>query len=73
MHICLADLMRFIDMCREVSDDLKEAIASLMFAAPRCGEFPELREICRIIWKEFTATAVQIHDKYSSGVNSKVH
>lgn len=60
--------------CRVCPEELKEAISSLIYAASRCGEFPELQEL-RVIFtsrfgKEFTARAVELRN--NCGVNPKV-
>ncbi|CAN4121872.1 unnamed protein product [Withania somnifera] len=55
-------------------DELKEAISSLIYAATRCGEFPELQELRAIYTsrygKEFAARAVELRN--NCGVNSKM-
>ncbi|XP_019180431.1 PREDICTED: uncharacterized protein LOC109175598 isoform X2 [Ipomoea nil] len=55
-------------------DELKEGISSLIFAATRCGEFPELQELRAIFTakfgKEFTARAVELRN--NCGVNPKM-
>lgn len=55
-------------------DELRESIASLVYAASRCGEFPELQElrltIARKYGKEVIARAVELPDH--SGVNPEV-
>ncbi|PHU02007.1 hypothetical protein BC332_27258 [Capsicum chinense] len=55
-------------------EELKEAISSLIYAASRCGEFPELQELRTIFTsrfgKEFTARAVELRN--NCGVNSKM-
>lgn len=60
--------------CRECADELKEALSSLIYAASRCGELPELQEIRRILTsvfgKEFAARAVELRN--NCGVNPKV-
>jgi hypothetical protein len=32
-------------ICRECPYDLKEAISSIIFAAPRCADLPELQQV----------------------------
>ncbi|KAI9085611.1 hypothetical protein K1719_032454 [Acacia pycnantha] len=58
----------------ECPEEIKEAIASLIFASPRCGEFPELQKIREIFTfrfgKEFAAQAVELHQ--NNRVNSKM-
>lgn len=55
-------------------EELKEAISSLIFAASRCGEFPELQKIREIFTlkygKEFAARAVELRN--NCGVSPKV-
>ncbi|CAL5367365.1 unnamed protein product [Camellia sinensis] len=59
---------------RECPDELSEAILSLIFAASRCGEFPELQEIRGIFTsrygKEFVARALELRNNCS--VNPKM-
>ncbi|KAL7090326.1 hypothetical protein ACP275_12G034000 [Erythranthe tilingii] len=55
-------------------DELKEAISSLIYAASRCGEFPEMQEI-RGLFKsefgqEFVTSAVELRN--NSGVCTKM-
>lgn len=53
---------------------MKEAISSLIYAASRCGEFPELKELRAIFTsrfgKEFAARAIELRN--NCGVNTKV-
>lgn len=55
-------------------EELKEAISSLIYAASRCGEFPELQELRTIFTsrfgKEFAARAVELRN--NCGVNTKI-
>ncbi|XP_059288455.1 uncharacterized protein LOC132041775 [Lycium ferocissimum] len=55
-------------------EELKEAISSLIYAATRCGEFPELQELRAIFTsrfgKEFTARAVELRN--NCGVDPKM-
>ncbi|XP_049403227.1 uncharacterized protein LOC125866887 isoform X2 [Solanum stenotomum] len=55
-------------------EELKEATSSLIFAASRCGEFPELQELRAILTsrfgKEFAARAVELRN--NCGVNPKM-
>ncbi|KAL8268885.1 hypothetical protein R6Q59_002683 [Mikania micrantha] len=59
---------------RDCPDDLKEAVSSLMFAAPRCGEFPELQEIRFILTarygKEFANGAHELRS--NCGVTTRM-
>ncbi|XP_010265173.1 PREDICTED: uncharacterized protein LOC104602986 isoform X2 [Nelumbo nucifera] len=63
-----------IENNKECPDELKEAISSLIFAASRCGEFPELQEIRAVFTsrfgKEFAARAVELRN--SCEVNLKM-
>ncbi|KAI4302225.1 hypothetical protein MLD38_038003 [Melastoma candidum] len=56
---------------RECPEELKEAIATLIYAASRCGDFPELQEIRSIFTshfgREFAARAVELRN--NCGVN----
>ena len=56
-------------------DELKEAISSLLYAASRCGEFPELQEIRAVLTsrfgKEFASNAIELRN--NCGVNHKVY
>ncbi|XP_059644951.1 uncharacterized protein LOC132286605 [Cornus florida] len=62
----LIERVELIQNNRECPDELKEAISSLIFAASRCGEFPELQQIREIstsrFGKEFTAQAVELRN-----------
>ncbi|XP_021723840.1 uncharacterized protein LOC110691235 isoform X2 [Chenopodium quinoa] len=55
-------------------EELQEAISSLIFAASRCGELPELQEIRYIFssryGKEFTLRATELRNR--CGVNLKI-
>ena len=69
------DLISFVIVeYRECPEELKEAIAGLLFAASRCGDFPELHEIKSVLTsrfgKEFTARAVELRN--NCGVNHLV-
>lgn len=59
---------------RECPDELKEAICSLIYAASRCGEFPELQEIRGLFTsefgKDFVTNAVELRN--NCGVYPKV-
>ncbi|KAK9272112.1 hypothetical protein L1049_002482 [Liquidambar formosana] len=59
---------------KECPDELKEAISSLLFAASRCGGFPELQEIRKVFisWfgKDFAARPAELRN--DCGVNPKI-
>jgi len=68
--ICVDDLY-FYWCCRECPDELEEAASGILFAASRCGDFPEIQEIRAILTsrfgKEFTARAIELRN------NCRVH
>ena len=55
--------------CRECPADLKEGISSLIFAAPRCSELPELSRMRDLFekkyGKDFVAAAVDLRPNAS--------
>ncbi|GLJ38741.1 hypothetical protein SUGI_0789850 [Cryptomeria japonica] len=55
-------------------NDLKESIASLIFAAPRCAELPELQDVRSLFaakyGKEFAESAVELRP--DCGVNKRI-
>jgi vacuolar protein sorting-associated protein IST1 len=63
-----------IEKQKTCPNDLKEAIASLIFAAPRCADLPELQEVRSIFsakyGHEFTTAAVELRP--DSGVNRQI-
>ncbi|KAJ9563735.1 hypothetical protein OSB04_008895 [Centaurea solstitialis] len=70
----LLQRMDLIEHEKECPDELKEAASSLIFAAPRCGEFPELKEIRAILTarygKEFVNGATELRS--NCGVSTKM-
>lgn len=52
---------------RECHDELKEGTSSLIFAASRCGEFPELQKIRQMLTsrfgKDFANCAIELRNK----------
>ncbi|XP_058079699.1 uncharacterized protein LOC131227889 [Magnolia sinica] len=70
----LMERVVLIENQKDCPDELKEAIASLIFAGSRCGELPELQEIRYIFitrfGKEFVEAAVELRN--SCGVNPKM-
>ncbi|XP_030552144.1 uncharacterized protein LOC115756478 isoform X1 [Rhodamnia argentea] len=56
----------FVHSRRVCPDELKEAASSLVFAASRCGDFPELHEMRVLLssryGKEFAASAVELRN-----------
>ena len=66
--------MYFFSFFRECPLDLKEAISSVCFVAPRCADLPELLQV-QILFaskygKEFVAAATELMP--SCGVNRQV-
>ncbi|KAK1416156.1 hypothetical protein QVD17_31944 [Tagetes erecta] len=55
-------------------EELKEAVSSLLYAAPRCGEFPELKEIRAILTARFGMELVNgsTELKSNNGVSQKM-
>ncbi|GJY46020.1 IST1-like protein [Tanacetum coccineum] len=63
-----------LDGLKDCPDELKEAASSLLYAAPRCGEFPELQEIRAILTarygKEFANGAIDLRN--NCGVSTRM-
>jgi len=70
----LAVRLPIIEAQRECPLDLREAIASLIFAAPRCSDLPELLHIRNLFvakyGKEFVAAAAELRP--DCGVNRQI-
>ncbi|KAH6790974.1 hypothetical protein C2S51_005980 [Perilla frutescens var. frutescens] len=70
----LAERAEMITDSRECPDEVKEMVSSLIFAASRCGGFPELEQIRRMLTtkygKDFAYTAIQITN--NCGVHPKM-
>ncbi|XP_077234579.1 uncharacterized protein LOC143876770 [Tasmannia lanceolata] len=70
----LTERLVLVQNQKDCPHELKEAISSLIFAASRLGEFPELQEIRWIFTsrygKEFAASAVDLRN--SCGVNPQM-
>ncbi|OVA05005.1 protein of unknown function DUF292 [Macleaya cordata] len=70
----LLERLVLIENNKVCPDELDEAISGLIFAASRCGEFPELQEMRDVFTsrygKEFAARAVEL--KNNCGVNRKI-
>lgn len=70
----LIERVSLIEQEKECPDELVEAASSLIYAASRCGDFPELQEIRKIFsshyGKDFVARAVELRNK--CGVNPKI-
>lgn len=62
-----------LDACcyRECPEELKEAASGVLYAASRCGDFPEIQEIRAILTsrfgKEFASRAIELRN------NCRVH
>lgn len=72
--VLVSERVKVIENQKGCPEELKEAISGLIFAASRCGEFPELQEIRSVFTsrfgKEFTARAVELRN--NCGVNPKM-
>ncbi|XP_021754285.1 uncharacterized protein LOC110719615 [Chenopodium quinoa] len=72
--ILLSERVKLIEDEKTCPEELQEAISSLIFAASRCGELPELQEIRYIFssryGKEFTLRATELRNR--CGVNLKI-
>ncbi|KAJ7943184.1 IST1-like protein [Quillaja saponaria] len=70
----LIERVHLLEQERECPEELKEGIAGLLYAASRCGDFPELQEIRAILTsrfgKEFAAAAIELRN--NCGVNPKM-
>ncbi|XP_073053908.1 uncharacterized protein [Primulina eburnea] len=70
----LIERVSLIEQEKECPDDIVEAASSLIYAASRCGDFPELQEIRKIFssryGKDFVARAVELRNM--CGVNPKI-
>ncbi|KAJ4842988.1 hypothetical protein Tsubulata_046708, partial [Turnera subulata] len=70
----LTERIVLMEKNKECPDELKEAISSLVFAASRCGELPELQNLRRLLvsrfGKEFAKRAVEL--RVNCGVNPKI-
>lgn len=70
----LVERVVFIEKSRECPEELKEAVTSLIFAASRCGELPELQKIRASFTtrygKELASRAVELRN--NCGVDSKI-
>ncbi|KAK6931484.1 Vacuolar protein sorting-associated protein Ist1 [Dillenia turbinata] len=72
--LLLVERVNLIEQDRVCPEELKEATSSLLYAATRCGEFPELQEIRNVLTsyygKEFAARAIELRN--NCGVNPKM-
>ncbi|KAL6577689.1 hypothetical protein OROMI_010017 [Orobanche minor] len=70
----LLERVNLIEHEKICPEELNEAVSSLIYAATRCGEFPELQEIRSIFTsrfgREFAARAIELRN--NCGVNTKV-
>nr|XP_043625319.1 uncharacterized protein LOC122596754 [Erigeron canadensis] len=62
----LMQMVNLIEQEKECPEELREATASLLYASPRCGEFPELQEIRAILTarygKDFARGAIELRN-----------
>ena len=70
----LLDRVHLFEHNRDCPDELLEAVSSLLFAASRIGEFPELQEIRNVLVSRFgkDIAARSIELRSNCGVNPKV-
>ncbi|KFK43596.1 hypothetical protein AALP_AA1G146900 [Arabis alpina] len=70
----LVDRVHLFENNRDCPDELLEAVSSLLFAASRIGEFPELQEIRHVLisrfGKDLAARSVELRN--NCGVNPKI-
>nr|XP_027097810.1 uncharacterized protein LOC113717264 isoform X1 [Coffea arabica]XP_027097811.1 uncharacterized protein LOC113717264 isoform X1 [Coffea arabica] len=70
----LTERINLIEHERVCPEELKETVSSMIYAASRCGDFPELQEIRAIFTsrfgKEFVARAVELRN--NCGVNPQM-
>ncbi|XP_047312795.1 uncharacterized protein LOC124916106 [Impatiens glandulifera] len=70
----LQEKASLVDKSRECPEELKEAMSSLIYAASRCSEFPELQEIRNILTSkfgnEFAVHSIEL--RKDSRVNPKI-
>lgn len=70
----LTERVVILEKNKKCPEELKEAISSLIFAASRCGELPELQKIRKLFasrfGKEFATCAVELRN--NCGVNPKI-
>ncbi|KAI4373294.1 hypothetical protein MLD38_011431 [Melastoma candidum] len=62
----LVERVSLIEQEKFCPEELKEAVSSLIFVAPRCGDLPELQEVYRTLasryGKEFAARAIELRN-----------
>ncbi|GJR98250.1 IST1-like protein [Tanacetum coccineum] len=72
-HLVL-QMFNLIEQEKDCPHELKEAASSLLYAAPRCGEFPELQEIRVVLTarygKEFANGAIDLRN--NGGVSTRM-
>ncbi|CAN8305334.1 unnamed protein product [Cochlearia groenlandica] len=70
----LIDRVHLFEHSRDCPDELLEAVSSLLFAASRLGEFPELQEIRNVLISRFgkDLAARSIELRSNCGVNPKI-
>ncbi|CAJ1932319.1 unnamed protein product [Sphenostylis stenocarpa] len=62
----LMERVHLIEQERECPEELKEAASGLLYAASRCGDFPEIQEIRAVLTsrfgKEFAARSIELRN-----------
>ncbi|KAK7310036.1 hypothetical protein RJT34_07233 [Clitoria ternatea] len=70
----LIERLHLIEQERECPQELREAATGLLYAASRCGDFPEIQEIRAVLTsrfgKEFAARAIELRN--NCGVNPQM-
>ncbi|XP_020208171.1 uncharacterized protein LOC109793112 [Cajanus cajan] len=70
----LIERVHLIEQERECPEELKEAASGLLYAASRCGDFPEIQEIRGVLTtrfgKEFAARAIELRN--NCGVHPQI-
>ncbi|KAL2347562.1 hypothetical protein Fmac_001562 [Flemingia macrophylla] len=70
----LIERVHLIEQERECPEELKEAASGLLYAASRCGDFPEIQEIRAVLTtrfgKEFAARAIELRN--NCGVHPQI-
>ncbi|KAF8087370.1 hypothetical protein N665_0588s0038 [Sinapis alba] len=70
----LLDRVHLFEHNRDCPDEILEAVSTLLFAASRIGEFPELQEIRNVLISRFgkDLAARSIELRHNCGVNPKI-
>ncbi|KAI3516755.1 hypothetical protein L1887_15764 [Cichorium endivia] len=70
----LIERIDIIEQSNDCPGDMKKVVSDILYAAPRCGQFPELQEIQRILTsrfgKDFANDAIELTRNH--GVSQKM-